>query len=88
MPLHSWSKKKPVKEILSFIRTSYCKNNYCSIKDKENIFTKLALNILDGNFSLQYDQMNLQNFIEKCVNYERKQHVTMKPTTYIMIELN
>lgn len=76
-------------EIPSFIKTSNCKNNFCSIPMLEVISTQLSLNVYDGQINLLWDLLAyIESSEEHCSLCGNKRSVTVAVTTHIMIELN
>jgi len=80
---------KIMDEMPSFVKTSVCNNNFCSVPMLEVKSTQLSLNVYDGQINLSRDLLAYIEISEEncsfCVN---KRSVTVAATEHIMIELN
>lgn len=73
----------------SFIKTSNCTNNFCSVPVLEVTSTQLSLNVFDGQINIQRDLLAyIESSEENCAFRGNKRSITVAPTTHIMIELN
>lgn len=76
-------------EMPSFIKTSNCTNNFCSVPVLEVTSTQLSLNVFDGQINIQRDLLAyIESSEENCAFRGNKRSITVAPTTHIMIELN
>lgn len=76
-------------EMPSFIKTSNCTNNFCSVPGLEVTSTQLSLNVYDGQINILRDLLaHIESSEENCDFCGNKRSVTVAATTHIMIELN
>jgi len=81
--------EKLLKDMPSFIRTSYCQNSHCSLQVIETTTSKLSINVQDGNISIENEVRDyLRHITEICIYCGHDRDVIIKPTTHILIELN
>ncbi|XP_060845577.1 uncharacterized protein LOC132925176 [Rhopalosiphum padi] len=76
-------------EMPSFIKTSKCNHNFCSVPVLKVTSTQLSLNVYDGRINIANDlQEYIKDSEENCSFCGNKRSITVESTTHIIIELN